>query len=87
MTLEDLIAVTYGDQTLSLTTQIKDMINDDSYTAGQLIMRKNNEVQSHNHQSSAVIEQPLQAPRNEDSHVQIAIQSQDNLVETPVRAQ
>ena len=86
MTLEDLIAVTYGDQTLSLTTQIKDMINDDSYTAGQLIMRKNNEVQSHNHQSSAVIEQPLQAPRNEDSHVQIAIQSQDNLVETPVRA-
>ena len=56
MTLEDLIAVTYGDQTLSLTTQIKDMINDDSYTAGQLIMRKNNEAQSHNHQSSAVIE-------------------------------
>ena len=55
MTLEDLIAVTYGDQTLSLTTQIKDMINDDSYTAGQLIMRKNNEAENHNHQSSAVI--------------------------------
>ena len=44
VTLEDLIAVTYGDQTMSLTAQIKDMINEDSHSAGQLMRRRSDET-------------------------------------------
>ena len=44
VTLEDLIAVTYGDQTMSLTTQINDMINEDSHSAEQLMRRRSDET-------------------------------------------